>query len=107
MRRLIGPVGLNGLVEQIAPRFGRIEPRRQVRVYLRGLLAAVERENGWQLAQRAGDRAPGGVRDCLARMRWDEDAVLVLGEIGSVKKGAKSVGVRRQDLGTCAFNHRA
>ena len=53
--------GLDGLVEQIAPRFRRIEPRRRVRAYLQGLLCPVERKNGWQLAEHAGDRTPDGV----------------------------------------------
>src|ERR1051325_1251607 len=110
--------GLDGLVEQIAPRFRRIEARRRVRAYLQGLLAPVERKNGWQLAEHRGDRTPGAVQDFLARMRWDADqvrddlrgyvvahlgdadAVLVLDETGFVKKGSKSVGVQRQYSGT-------
>jgi hypothetical protein len=40
--------GLDGVVDRIAPRFGRVEPRRRARAYLRGLLAPVERKNGWQ-----------------------------------------------------------
>ena len=110
--------GLDELVEQIAPRFRRIEPRRRVRAYLQGLLCPVERKNGWQLAENAGDRTPDGVQDFLARMRWDADqvrddlrayviaqlgdadAVLVLDETGFVKKGGKSVGVQRQYSGT-------
>ena len=54
--------GLDGLVEQIAPRFCRIEPRRRARAYLQGLLCPVERKNGWQLAENAGDRTPDGYR---------------------------------------------
>src|SRR3982750_1923269 len=110
--------GLDELVERIAPRFCRIEPRRRVRAYLQGLLAPIERKNGWQLAENAGDRTPDGVQDFLARMRWDADqvrddlqayvtaqlgdadAVLVLDETGFVKKGSKSVGVQRQYSGT-------
>src|SRR4051795_6719889 len=110
--------GLEELVERIAPRFGRIEPRRRGRAYLQGLLAPIERKNGWQLAENAGDRTPDGVQDFLARMRWDADqvrddlrayviaqlgdaeAVLVLDETGFVKKGNKSVGVQRQYSGT-------
>jgi SRSO17 transposase len=110
--------GLDEVVERIAPRFCRIEPRRRVRSYLQGLLAPIERKNGWQLAENAGDRTPDGVQDLLARMRWDADqvrddlqayviaqlgdadAVLVLDETGFIKKGTKSVGVQRQYSGT-------
>src|SRR3954468_22167230 len=67
--------GLDALVEQIAPRFCRIEARRRARAYLAGLLCPVERKNGWQLAEHAGDRTPDGVQDFLARMRWDADQV--------------------------------
>src|SRR3954465_272353 len=67
--------GLDGLVERIAPRFRRIEPRRRVRAYLGGLRCPVERKNGWQLAENAGDRTPDGIQDFLARMRWDADQV--------------------------------
>jgi SRSO17 transposase len=110
--------GLNGLVERIAPRFRRVEPRRRVLTYLKGLLAPVERKNGWQLAEAAGDSTPDGMQDFLARMHWDADwvrddlrayvvdhlgdadAVLVLDETGFLKKGTKSVGVQRQYSGT-------
>jgi SRSO17 transposase len=109
---------LDELAERLAPRFGRVEPRRRALAYLRGLLAPVERKNGWQLAEAAGDRTPDGMRDFLGRMRWDADAVrddlrayvvehlgdpgavLVLDETGFVKKGAKSAGVQRQYSGT-------
>ena len=67
--------GLDGLIEQLAPRFRRIEARRRARAYLAGLLAPVERKNGWQLAENAGDRTPDGVPDFLARIRWDADQV--------------------------------
>ena len=110
--------GLDRLADRLAPRFGRVEPRRRALAYLRGLLAPVERKNGWQLAEAAGDRTPDGVQDFLGRMRWDADAVrddlrayvvehlgdaegvLVLDETGFVKKGTKSVGVQRQYSGT-------
>jgi SRSO17 transposase len=110
--------GLNDLAARIAPRFRRVEARRRARSYLSGLLAPLERKNGWQLAEAAGDATPDSVQDFLARMRWDADAVrddlrayvveplgaadavLVLDETGFVKKGEQSVGVQRQYSGT-------
>jgi SRSO17 transposase len=109
---------LDELAGRLAPRFGRVEPRRRALAYLRGLLAPVERKNGWQLAEAAGDRTPDGMQDFLSRMRRDADAVrddlrayvvehlgdaegvLVLDETGFVRKGEKSVGVQRQYSGT-------
>ena len=110
--------GLDEMAGRLAPRFGRVEPRRRALAYLRGLLAPVERKNGWQLAEAAGNRTPDGVQDFLSRMRWDAEvvrddlrayvvdhlgdpgAVLVLDETGFVKKGTKSAGVQRQYSGT-------
>src|ERR671939_64911 len=66
---------LDELVTRIAPRFNRIEPRRRARAYLQGLLAPLERKNGWHLAEAAGDASPDGVQDFLSRMHWDADAV--------------------------------
>jgi len=110
--------GLDDVVGRIGPRFGRAEPRRRARAYLRGLLTPVERKNGWQLAEAAGDATPDGVQEFLSRVHWDADAVccdlqayvvehlgdpdgvLVLDETGFLKKGTKSAGVRRQYTGT-------
>ena len=109
---------LDRLLERIGPRFSRVEVRRRAMAYLRGLIAPVERKNGWQLAEAAGDPTPDGMQDFLARMRWDAGqvrddlrayvvehlgdpgAVLVLDETGFVKKGVKSAGVQRQYSGS-------
>jgi SRSO17 transposase len=109
---------LEALAARIAPRFTRTEPRQRALAYLRGLLLPLERKNGWQLAEAAGDTTPDGVQDFLSRMRWDADAVrddlrayviehlgdpdamLVLDETGFLKKGDKSAGVQRQYSGT-------
>ena len=108
----------SALLARLGPRFGRVEPRRRLAAYLKGLLAPVERKNGWQLAEVAGDRTPDGVQEFLSRVRWDADAVrddllayvgahlgdpggvLVLDETGFLKKGTKSAGVQRQYSGT-------
>ncbi|MEW2290902.1 IS701 family transposase [Streptomyces sp. NPDC047841] len=86
-------------------RFRRIEPRRRMRNYIRGLLGPVGRKNGWQLAEYVGHRTP----DCLQRLlngaRWDADdlrddlqhhvaerldepdGILILDDTGFLKKG--------------------
>ena len=43
------------LIKRIAPRFARIEALKRARAYLQGLLSPVERKNGWQMAQLAGE----------------------------------------------------
>jgi SRSO17 transposase len=109
---------LEALCERIAPRFGRVEVRRRARGFLRGLLAGVERKNGWQLAEQAGEATPDGMQRLLNHARWDADAVrdelrgyvvehlgdehavLVVDETGFLKKGTKSAGVQRQYSGT-------
>jgi SRSO17 transposase len=109
---------LEAVAGRIAPRFGRAEPRRRALTYLQGLLAPLERKNGWHLAEAAGDRTPDGMQEFLARVHGDADAVrddlrasvvehlgdekavLVLDETGFLKKGAKSAGVNRPYSGT-------
>ncbi|MBV8738725.1 MAG: transposase [Alphaproteobacteria bacterium] len=66
---------LEDVMERIGARFGRVEPRRRALAYLHGLLSPIERKNGWQLAETAGDRTPDGVQDFLARVGWDADRV--------------------------------
>jgi SRSO17 transposase len=110
--------GLEALHARIAPRFARAEPRRRVLAYLRGLLGAVTRKNGWQLAEHAGEATPDGMQRLLSTADWDPDlvrddlrgyvaehlgdpaAVLVVDETGFLKKGTTSVGVQRQYSGT-------
>src|SRR5688572_28811180 len=63
------------LHERIARRFGRVEVRARVQRYLAGLLARVERKNGWQLAEAIGEAGPQGVQRLLRAAVWDADAV--------------------------------
>ncbi len=92
--------------------------RTRARHFLEGLLAPVERKNGWQLAEELGEHGPRGVQRLLGEADWDEDAVrddlrvyvtehlaeengmLVVDETGFIKKGKKSAGVARQYSGT-------
>jgi SRSO17 transposase len=67
--------GLEAVMDRIRVRFGRVEPRRRALAYLRGLLAPIDRKDGWQLAEVAGDRTPDGVQDFLSRVGWDADQV--------------------------------
>jgi SRSO17 transposase len=111
-------VGLDEVLGRIGPRFARAEPRTRAGVYLRGLLSAAERKNGWTLAEQAGDATPDAMQRLLNHAGWDADAVrddlrnyviehlgdqaavLVIDETGFLKKGSKSAGVHRQYSGT-------
>ena len=110
--------GLDALHARIASRFRRAEVRMRAKRYLTELLDQVERKNGWQLAEQAGEAGPQGVQRLLNAAEWDVDAarddlrayvveclgdlggVLIVDETGFLKKGAKSAGVQRQYSGT-------
>jgi SRSO17 transposase len=103
---------------RVAGRFGRAEPRARVREYVSGLVAGLERKNGWTLAEHAGEVAPDGMQRLLRRADWDidgvrddlrgyvsdrignQDGVLIVDDTGFVKKGTRSAGVQRQYSGT-------
>ena len=60
---------------RIAGRFARSEPRQRVREYVSGLVAGLERKNGWTLAEHAGAVCPDGMQRLLRRADWDIDGV--------------------------------
>lgn len=109
---------LKVLGSQIGQRFERSEPRERAIAYLKGLMSDVQRKNGWQLAEQAGEATPDGMQRLLSTAVWDvdgvrddlrdyvvetlgsSDGVLVLDESGFLKKGMHSVGVKRQYSGT-------
>jgi SRSO17 transposase len=109
---------LDRVHERIAGRFGRAEPRARVREYVSGLVAGLERKNGWTLAELAGEVCPDGMQRLLRRADWDvdgvrddvrgyvtehlgdKDGVLIADDTGFLKKGTRSAGVQRQYSGT-------
>jgi SRSO17 transposase len=98
--------------------FARSEPRGRAREYVSGLVAGLERKNGWTLAEQAGEVSPDGMRRLLRWADWDIDGVrdgvrdyvvehlgepggvLIVDDTGFVKKGTRSAGVQRQYSGT-------
>ena len=98
--------------------FGRKEPRVQAAKYLRGLMSQAPRKNSWQVAEAVGDRIPDATQRLLYRTLWEaeaardvllkysievfgnEDGIGVVDETGFLKKGKRSVGVKRQYSGT-------
>ncbi|MER5987620.1 transposase [Streptomyces sp. NPDC001787] len=109
---------LDDLFVTIGHRFSRVELRRRMRDYVRGLLAPVARKNSWQLAEQAGHATPDGLQHLLAGAKWEpddisnelqeyvahklgeDDGVLIIDDTGFIKKGTTSAGVQRQYSGT-------
>jgi SRSO17 transposase len=111
--------GFAAFAGRFAGRFTRVESRRQMAAYVRGLLGEAERKNGWTLAEAAGEGGPQGMQRLLNFYTWDvdgvrddvravvveavgdpEQGVVIVDETGFVKKGTKSAGVARQYSGT-------
>ena len=63
------------LAVRLRPHFRRGAGHRHALAYVRGLLAAVERKNGWPLAEHAGYTHPRTIQRVLDRSRWDAAAV--------------------------------
>lgn len=98
-------------------RFSRTEPGETALAYMQGLIAPLERKNGWTLAEQAGHAAPDRIHRLLNRIDWDADevlddvreyvvehlgdpdAVLIVDDTGFLKK-VRSAGVQRQYSGT-------
>jgi SRSO17 transposase len=113
-----GEPALHELCGQVERHFVREEVRQRLPRYLAGVLAPVERRNGWQVAEEIGESEPDGVQRLMNGACWDADGVrddlrayvvthlgdpqgvLVVDETGFLKKGRKSVGVQRQYSGT-------
>jgi SRSO17 transposase len=107
---------LSALHARLGGLFVRAEPRRQAGLYLEGLLSAVERKNGWQLAEHLGDARPWRTQRLLSHVQWNEEAardlcrgyvvealadreaVLIVDETGFLKKGTKSAGGAHREL---------
>ncbi|MGF1432562.1 IS701 family transposase, partial [Kitasatospora sp. LaBMicrA B282] len=104
--------------ERFADRFARSESRESALAYMRGLLAPLERKNGWTVAEEAGHGGPDRIQRLLNRIDWDADGVLddvreyvvehladpggvlIVDDTGFLKKGTRSAGVQRQYSGT-------
>jgi SRSO17 transposase len=102
----------------IAGQFSRVEPRRQARAFLLGLLSDVDSRSCWQLAEQAGDASPHAMQRLLGEAVWDADAVrddvrgyavdalgdpdgvLILDDTGDLKKGRLTLATQRQYTGT-------
>ncbi|MFF3576661.1 transposase [Streptomyces mirabilis] len=109
---------LSAVHERFVHRFNREEPRQSALAYMRGLIAPLERKNGWTLAEEAGHAGPDRIHRLLNRIEWDadevlqdvrdyvvehlgdRDAVLIVDDTGFLKKGIRSAGVQRQYSGT-------
>jgi SRSO17 transposase len=113
------------LMLRVGARFARVEPRRRMAAFVRGLLAGLPRVNCWSIAEHAGELCPRGMQRLLSSAVWDEGgvrddlrgyvlehfadpgAVLVVDETGDLKKGTVTVGTQRQYTGTAGRTENA
>lgn len=113
------------LMLRVGGRFARVEPRRRMAVFVRGLLAGLPRVNCWTIAEYAGEHCPRGMQRLLSAAAWDEagvrddlrgyvlehfadpGAVLVADETGDLKKGTMTAGTQRQYTGTAGRTENA
>lgn len=108
---------LEVFLERYVELFGRIENGEHARQFVQGLLAGGERRNVENIAEQLEGGAVRTLQKFISQGVWDdrvvlselrqdvaahwgdEDAVLNVDETGFPKKGAKSVGVKRQYAG--------
>jgi hypothetical protein len=60
------------LMLRVGGRFARVEPRRRMAAFVRGLLAGLPRVNCWSIAEHAGEAGPRGMQRLLSAAVWDE-----------------------------------
>jgi DDE superfamily endonuclease len=63
------------LMLRVGIRFARVEPRRRMASFVRGLLAGLPRVNCWSIAEHAGEGGPRGMQRLLSAAVWDEAGV--------------------------------
>jgi SRSO17 transposase len=113
------------LMLRVGGRFARVEPRRRMAAFVRGLLAGLPRVNCWSIAEHAGEQCPRGMQRLLSAAVWDDigmrddlrayvlehfadpGAVLVVDETGDIKKGTATAGTQRQYTGTAGRTENA
>jgi SRSO17 transposase len=107
--------------------FARTQTWLQAGKYIDALVSGLPSQNGWTVAEQAGDRSPARMQRLLNRASWDEAAAMsqvgryaaagldaaasrsrrsrmtvgALDETGQEKQGASTAGVKRQYMG-CA-----
>ena len=60
------------LMLRVGGRFARVEPRRRMAAFVRGLLAGLPRVNCWSIAEHAGEAGPRGMQRLLSAAVWDD-----------------------------------
>src|SRR2546430_4490821 len=74
------------LMLRVGTRFARVEPRRRMVAFVRGLLAGLPRGNCWSIAEPAGGAGPRGMQRLLSAAGWGG---------GGGRDGLRTPGVRK------------
>ena len=69
---------LNALFARMGEIFYRPESRKHAEQYMRGLLAPLQRKNGWTIAEYVGESEPKALQRFLNVSPWNVDRLLDL-----------------------------
>jgi SRSO17 transposase len=111
-------IEFESLTDRVSSLFVHPQSQKNSGQYLEGLLAPIERKNGWTIAEYTGEKKPKAMQRFLNLTSWDADAlrdmnrdyamenlgdpdgILIADPTGFAKKGKKSASVQRQYSGT-------
>jgi SRSO17 transposase len=103
---------LESLFSRMRPLFYRSESKKHAEQYVRGLLAPLERKNGWTIAEHVGEPEPAALQRLLNLSPWDADALLALNREYALEHLASPKAIlvadptgfakKRNEVGGCA-----
>ncbi len=84
---------LDALCGRMGGLFYRTESRKHAEQYVRGLLAPLQRKNGWTMAEYVGELEPKALQRFLNLSPWNVDELLALNRDYAMENLASPAGI--------------